>query len=42
MITLELLTEANIDAVRAIHRADIPVSWVDDADTLWELTQYGL
>ena len=42
MITLELLTEANIDAVRAIHREDIPVSWVDDADTLWELTQYGL
>ena len=42
MITLELLTEKNIDAVCAIHREDIPVSWVDDADTLWELTQYGL
>lgn len=42
MISLELLTEANIDAVRAIHREDIPLSWVDDADTLWELTQYGL
>ena len=42
MIKPELLTEANIDAVRAIHREDIPVSWVDDADTLWELTQYGL
>jgi len=42
MINLELLTEQNIDAVRAIHREDIPVSWVDDADTLWELTQYGL
>ena len=42
MINLELLTEKNIDAVRAIHREDIPVSWVDDADTLWELTQYGL
>ena len=42
MITLDLLTEANIDAVRSIHREDIPVSWVDDADTLWELTQYGL
>ena len=42
MINLELLTEKNIDAVRAIHREDIPVSWVDDTDTLWELTQYGL
>ena len=42
MINLELLSEENIDAVRAIHREDIPVSWVDDADTLWELTQYGL
>lgn len=41
MIELELLTQINIDAVRAIHREDIPVSWVDDADTLWELTQYG-
>ena len=38
MINLELLTETNIDAVRAIHREDIPFSWVDDADTLWELT----
>ena len=27
MINLELLTEKNIDAVRAIHREDIPVSW---------------
>ena len=34
MITLELLTETNIDAVRAIQREDIPFSWVDDADTL--------
>ena len=42
MINLELLTETNIEAVRAIHREDIPESWVDNADTLWELTQYGL
>ena len=42
MIKLELLTEQNIEAVRAIHREDIPESWVDNADTLWELTQYGL
>ena len=38
MINLELLTEKRIDAVRAIYREDIPVSWVDSADTLWELT----
>lgn len=42
MINLEFLTEQNIDAVRAICREDIPESWVDSADTLWELTQYGL
>ena len=36
------IEKQNIDAVRAIHRDDIPVNWVDDADTLWELTQYGL
>ena len=41
-ISLELLDEQNIDAVRAIHREDISESWVDNADTLWELTQYGL
>lgn len=42
MISLELLTEQNIDAARAIRREDIPESWVDNTDTLWELTQYGL
>ena len=42
MINLELLTEHNIDAVRALRREDIPESWVDNADILWELTQYGL
>ena len=42
MIKLELLTEQNLAAVRAIHREDIPDSWVDNADTLWDLTQYGL
>ena len=36
MIKLELLTKQNIDAVRDIHREDIPVSWVDDAGTLWD------
>ena len=42
MIHLELLTETNIESLRTIHREDIPTGWVDDADTLWELTQYGL
>lgn len=41
-LKLELLSEQNLNAVRAIHREDIPESWVDNADTLWELTQYGL
>ena len=41
-ITLELLSQQNIDAVRAIHREDISEAWVDTADTLMELTQYGL
>lgn len=41
-ITLELLSEQNIDAVRAIHREDIIEAWVDTVDTLMELTQYGL
>ena len=42
MVNLERLTEQNMDAVRAIHREDISESWVDNVDTLWELTQYGL
>lgn len=40
-IILELLTQQNIDAVRAIHRDDISEAWVDNADTIMELTQYG-
>lgn len=42
MIELEHLTRQNLKAVRAIHWEDIPDAWVDHADTLWELTQYGL
>lgn len=42
MVTLELLSKVNLDAVRAIRREDIPESWVDNADTLWELTRYGI
>lgn len=41
-ITLELLCEQNLDAVRAIRREEISEAWVDTVDTLMELTQYGL
>lgn len=41
-ISLELLSEQNLDAVRSIHREDISEAWVDNADTIMELTQYGL
>lgn len=41
-ITLELLCSENIDAVRAIRREDISEDFVDTADTIMELTQYGL
>lgn len=41
-IYLELLTEANIDAVRSIDRDDISESFVDNADTIIELTLYGI
>lgn len=40
-ITLEYLTQENIDAVRTIHREDVSEAFVDTADTLWELTQYA-
>lgn len=41
-ISFELLTKQNIDAVRAIQREDISEEWVDNADTIMEITQYGL
>lgn len=40
-ISLELLSRENLDAVRAIHREDISTAFVDNADTIMELTQYG-
>ena len=40
-VELELLTENNIDEVRKIQRDDISTDFVDDADTIMELTQYG-
>ena len=41
-IILELLDGHNIDQVRAIRREDISEAFVDHADTIMELTQYGL
>lgn len=41
-ISLELLSEQNIGAVRAIHREDVCEAFVDNADTIMEITQYGL
>ncbi|MBQ7390651.1 MAG: GNAT family N-acetyltransferase [Clostridia bacterium] len=41
-ITFELLTELNIEFVRRIQRDDISEAFVDTADTIMELTQYGI
>lgn len=41
-LTLSLLTGENLLLLEKIDRSDIPLSWVDDAQTLFELTQYGL
>lgn len=41
-ISLELLNEQNLEAVRKIRREDISEAFVDTVDTIWELTQYGL
>lgn len=41
-IELELLTEANLDAVREIRREDISEDWVDTVDTLMEYTLEGI
>ena len=42
MITFELLTASNIGYVREIQRDDISEAFVDTADTIMELTEYGL
>ena len=42
LITLELLSDANIGGVREIQRDDISEAFVDTADTIMELNQYGL
>ena len=42
LISLELLSDSNIEDVRAIQRDDISEAFVDTADTIMELTQYGI
>lgn len=41
-VTLELLTEGNIEEARSIQREDIGEDFVDSVDDIMELTQYGL
>lgn len=41
-ICFELLTDNNIEEVRKIQREDISTDFVDDADTIMEMTRYGI
>lgn len=41
-IALEPLTEANAEKLREIQRDDISTDFADDADTIMELTEYGI
>lgn len=41
-ISLELLSDQNIAAVRAIHREAISEAFVDSVDTIMETTRYGI
>lgn len=41
-ITLEPLTKENLPHLRQIHREDVSEAFVDSADTLMELTEYGI
>lgn len=38
---LEPLTAENLPLARAVRREDVSEAFVDTADTLWELTQWG-
>lgn len=40
-IRLEPLTEKNLPLARAVRREDVSEAFVDTADTIWELTQWG-
>lgn len=41
-ITLELLCEKNMDFVRAVRREDVSEAFVDSADAIMKITQYGV
>lgn len=41
-LTLEPLTERNLEEARGIDRSDVPEDFVDTVDELMELTRYGL
>lgn len=42
IITLEVLTDFNIEKVREIRREDVSEAFVDAADTIIKFTRYGL
>ncbi len=42
LITLEVVSDANIECIRAIRREDVGEAFVDTADTMMELTRYGI
>lgn len=41
-IRFEPLNEQNLDRARGIHREDVSQAWVDSADTIMQLTRYGV
>ena len=42
IIALEPLSDANIEGVRRIQRDDVSEAFVDTADTIIKLNQYGI
>ena len=41
-MTLEQLTKENYHRAFEIHREDIPDTFVDNADTIMEINEYGI
>lgn len=41
-ITFEELTHGNFSCAQKIKRDDIPEAWVDNAETIMEITDYGV
>lgn len=42
LIALKVLSDSNIEGVRGIQRDDISEAFVDSADTIIKLNQYGI